>query len=350
MVNIPAKKWNRKTLPKRILVIRLQAMGDMVATLPYVQYLRNALPPSVTIDFLTREETESIPRSIELFDNVYAIGGGRNFKKQLVYAALMLPRLLLRRYDVVIDMQNNLISRTVRKMIMPKAWSEFDRFSPVAGGERFRLTVEAVGLAAIKADNHFRLKNTQLGMELLEKNGYDNGQMLVLINPAGAFTTRNWNMNNYVEFARLWMNEFPAARFLVMGTSFIAAKAALLQQQLGDRLINLVEQTTPSEAFAILQHVDLVLSEDSGLMHMAWCSGVPTLAMFGSTRSDWARPLGEHTFFVDSSDLPCGNCMLADCKFGDVHCLTRYTPAQMVGHASALIKKIQATKKIAAAQ
>ena len=164
---------------------------------------------------------------------------------------------------------------------------------------------------------------------------------LVVLNPAGAFETRNWNMHNYVSFARLWLNEFPQTVFVVMGTSFIASKAEFLKEQLGNKLINLVEQTTPSDAFAILQQAKLVLSEDSGLMHLAWISGIPTVALFGSTRSDWSRPLGEHTFLLDSSDLPCGNCMLEVCKFGDVHCLTRYTPEQVFQHALNLIQKVK---------
>ncbi len=341
MPDIPAKPWNRPAAPGKILVIRLQAMGDVVATLPYLQHLRNTLPRDVQIDFLTREETESIPRSIQLFDRIIAIGGGRNFKKQLVYTALLLPKLLLRRYDVVIDLQNNVISRTVRKFIKPVAWCEFDRFSPIAGGERYRLTIEAVGLGANKADNSFRLTDPKAGLEILQRNGCSKEHMLVVLNPAGFFETRNWSMNNYVDFARLWLNEFPKTRFLVLGISFIAEKAAFLQQHLGDKLVNLVNKTTAAEAFAVLQHADLMFSEDSGLMHMAWCSGIPTVALFGGTRSDWSRPLGEHTFFFDSSDLPCGSCMQAVCQFGDVHCLTRITPAQAFQQATSLVRKVK---------
>jgi hypothetical protein len=53
-MNIPAKPLKDEYLPKRILVIRLQAMGDLVITLPYLQSLREQLPPSVKLDLLTR--------------------------------------------------------------------------------------------------------------------------------------------------------------------------------------------------------------------------------------------------------------------------------------------------------
>src|SRR5258705_3372130 len=107
-MHIRAKKWTKKYPPKRILAIRLQAMGDLIITLPYLQALRNALPSSANLDLLTLEENESVPRSIELFDKIYSIRGYRNLKKQLAFTWLLLPGILVRRYDVVLDLQNNI--------------------------------------------------------------------------------------------------------------------------------------------------------------------------------------------------------------------------------------------------
>lgn len=321
---IPRRSWNKKKPPGRILAIRLQAMGDLIITLPYLQALRNALP-SAKLDLLTLEENKSIPQSIELFDRIYLVRGYRNFKKQLAYAFLLLPKILMRRYDVVLDLQNNLISRMVRKAVMPRAWSEFDRFSTFAAGERTQLTIEAIGLGQNIPASGIILKETLNPKAVLKKNGWDGISAIVILNPAGAFETRNWPLKNYTDFAKLWLKIFPATQFLVLGVNAIAAKADYFKTELGDNLINLVNKTLPAEAFAIIQTAKFVLSEDSGLMHMAWVSGIPTLAMFGSTNRR-SRPLGNHTILLDSSDLECGNCMLEFCKYGDIHCLNRYTP------------------------
>lgn len=341
MITIPARSWTKKMPPRRVLAIRLQAMGDMAITLPYLQGLRETLPPDTRLDLLTREEVAPLSQNIYLFDKAYTIGGGRNLQKILFYTLLLLPRLWLRRYDVIIDLQNNIVSRIVRRSLRPAAWCEFDRFSKLAAGERTRLTIEAIGLGPCRMNTHFRLKDENRGAALLKKNGWDGIDSLVVLNPAGFVATRNWSIPNYVRFARLWLNEFPHTRFLVLGTSFIAEKAGRLKDQLGDRLLNLVGQTTPHEAFAILQKTSLVLSEDSGLMHMAWTSGIPTMVLFGSTSSYWSRPLGDHSHFLDSSDLPCGNCMQAVCSFGDVRCLTRYTPELVLQQALSLVQKNQ---------
>ena len=342
---IAARPWKENYLPQRILVIRLQAMGDVVATLPYLQQLRNSLPSHTRIDFLTRQEVEDIPRSIVLFDNVFVIKGGRDFKKQIVYTSSMLPKLFRLNYDVVIDLQNNNVSRIVRKALFPKAWSAFDRFSPIPGGERYRMTIEGVGLGKTWAVNKFSLTHPKIGKEILKASGWL-GEDLVVLNPAGAFPTRSWELNNYVAFAKSWLHLFPHTRFLVLGTSFIGEKGIFLKKELGDRLIDLVGKTSPSEAFAVLQEVKLALSEDSGLMHMAWTSGIPTFGLFGSTRTDWVRPLGDHTFFLDSSDLQCGHCMQETCRYHDVHCLTRYTPEFVLNNALALLERVERRSKI----
>ncbi len=75
-------------------------------------------------------------------------------------------------------------------------------------------------------------------------------------------------------------------------------------------------------------------------MHMAWVCGIPTLALFGSTRSDWSAPQGEHSLCLNSSDLECGNCLLEVCKYGDVHCLSRYTPEFVFEKSIGLLQRI----------
>jgi heptosyltransferase II len=340
VINIPAKPWNKPHMPRRILAIRMQAMGDMIASIPYLQHLRDNLPADVLLDMMATEETADIPRNLHLFNNVYAIGGGRNARKQMIRGMMMIPALLRRKYDVVLDLQNNRLSKLIRKVLQPSAWTEFDRFSPIAGGERYRLTIEAAGLGESKANYNLAIKDDQAALDILRQHGWKQDDELVVLNPAGAFETRNWELKNYIEFANYWMKQFPRSRFLVLGTAFIDKKANWLKEQLGNKLINLTGKTTPFEAFAILQKVKLVLSEDSGLMHMAWCSGIPTVGLFGGTRTDWVRLLGDHTFFLDASDLSCGGCMQATCRFGDVHCMSRYNAGQVFYHARALLEKI----------
>jgi len=181
------------------------------------------------------------------------------------------------------------------------------------------------------------LKGDLNAKDILQKNGWDGKKDLIVLNPAGVFESRNWPVEYYASFAKLCLQEFPQTQILVIGLSFISGKADYLKKELGENLISIIGKTNVAEAFSILQYAKLVLSEDSGLMHMSWVSGIPTFAMFGGSRSDQARPLGDNSSFLDSTDLACGSCMLEKCKWGDNRCLTRYTPELVFEKAKALI-------------
>ena len=334
---IPARAWERSSPPSRILAIRLQAMGDVVATLPYLRALHSMLPHAA-IDFVTRDEDRDLPRAVRVFRHVESLGGGRSERRQLLAAPLLLPKLLARRYEVVLDLQNNRVSRAIRRALAPAAWAGYDTTSPVSGGERTRRTIEAAGFVLPPVEAALPLIDPDLGLDVLQTAGWDARGELVILSPAGAFITRNWPLDRYARFAALWRARRPA-RFAILGLPPLAAKAAALEAAIGPDALNLVGFTTPSQALAIVQRASLVLSEDCGLMHMAWVSGVATLALFGSTRPDWSAPLGVHSLCLHSGDLECGACMAPTCRYGDVHCLTRYSPELVLEQALALTSR-----------
>jgi heptosyltransferase II len=335
--SVRAKPWTGENPPSKILVMRFQALGDTVITLPYLQSLKRQYP-QIELHFLTREEVSPIPASIALFDKIITIGGGRNAKAQFAWALLKLPVLLLQRYDAVLDLQNHKISRVVRKLLFTKAWSEFiiDRRTTLPAGERTKLTIEALWRWKIKPDTRFEVQS-QDALALLRENGWKPDHDLVVLNPAGAFTSRNWPLDHYIAFSKLWLQGKPKTQFVLLLLPSLSEKAAYIAKGLGESCINLTGKANQVEAFAVLQRCAFVLSEDGGLMHMAWVQGVPTLALFGSSRSDWSSPQGAWSRCLHSADLPCGNCQLEICKFGDVHCLTRYTPQEVMREAELLL-------------
>ena len=72
-------------------------------------------------------------------------------------------------------------------------------------------------------------------------------------------------------------------------------------------------------------------------MHLAWVQGVPTLAVFGSTRSAWSRPEGPRTDGFYSEDLSCGACMQPVCARGDLLCLARVSVDDVEARAISLM-------------
>src|SRR5439155_11944711 len=144
-----------------------------------------------------------LPQDLELSNRVFALGGGGSRRLQLAFGLALTPRLMTRRYDVVLDLERNRISRVSRRLLRPAAWAAFDRFSPRLAGERTRLTIEALGTALPPVYPDLQLKR-DLGTAVLGRAGWEPRAELVVLNPAGRFSTGNWPLENYVTFGKLW--------------------------------------------------------------------------------------------------------------------------------------------------
>ena len=349
-LTIQGKPWSGAAPPRKVLAIRLQALGDTVITLPYLLDLKRR-HPGLTLHFLTRREVGAIPAAVGFFDRVMQVGGGRSYRRQMLLALLMLPWLWWQRYDAVIDLQNHRWSKLLRRLLRPRAWVEFDKFSPVPHGERARQTIEALWPWKNALDTGLDVPHGQeRAQRLLAAHGHLPGHELVVLNPAGFGSSRSWPLENYCEFARQWReSRNPRTQFVLLLLPGQHERAQFIAQRLGASCIDLTGKAGQVDAFCILRSCSLVLSEDSGLAHMAWVQGVPTLALFSSSRKDWSAPQGYWSECLDSSDLPCGPCGALVCRYGDNRCLTRYTPAFVVARAGALIDSLQVSRGAAAA-
>lgn len=325
-------------IPKRILVIRLQATGDVIITLPYIQSLRRQLSGGTQIDLLVREECKNIPMNLNLFDTIYVLQGGRNSKLQLLHFIFSLwPKLFFKKYDVLLDLQNHKLSLIMRILLRFGSYTIFDRTSTNYAGDRYKNTINALNLPKVKFEKLDCFKPYSKS-DLFKKFGLKESKKYIVLNPAGAFENRNWKLENYVQFAQLFLKDVNSNyQFLIIGIEKVEAAGKYFQQQLGDKLINLVGKTTQMEAMLLLKNVDLVVSEDSGLFHMAYVVGTPTIGIFGSTRNDWTNPDLGHTFCFNSSDMECGNCMLEKCKFSEIKCLERLKPFMLIPEVTKLL-------------
>ena len=318
--------------PKNILVIRLHSVGDVALTFPYCSSLKKIFP-DCKIDYLAREDISVLPASLNIFRQVFYINleplqSGNVFNKlRKFFRTFKLASALKKiKYDVVIDLQNNRISRMIRKRINPVYFSEFDRFSAQPATVRTEKTFKNAGLnIAPLYKMEFNARLLSKAKDILIYNGWDRSKQIFVINPAGLWKTRNWQIENYVRLARLISYNFKSS-FLLLGDKRMMEKALYISSYLKRDVINLVDKTTLAEACAVLQFATAIITEDSGLMHMGSASGIPTLTLLGSTRADWTSPAASHAFTLNSSDLDCGNCMSPKCKYNDVHCLTRYSP------------------------
>lgn len=104
------------------------------------------------------------------------------------------------------------------------------------------------------------------------------------------------------------------------------------------RHINLVGKTKLAELIVQLRTCQMLVTNDTGTMHLACAEGVPTVSIFGSTEPVLTGPLGDqHT--VLRHQVPCSPCFKRECPFGHYECLTKITPEQV---ASAVLARLSA--------
>lgn len=309
------RTWRNHRTPSRILVIRLHAIGDVAITFPSCSALREQLPHT-QIDFLTSETCVGLPNAIELFNHVFVFPQCESRPQRLLETALWCLKVRKFSYDIIVDLQSNWISRAIRRAAFPECWGEFDRFEPKPAGDRVVETFHRLGFDQLKPVYRIELKEAirDRSRKLLLSHGWDEGTKLIGLNPAGLWKTRNWPIENYEKLARTWLKK-EQVQFVMLGTGRILSQGDFLERQLRTSFINLVGKTSLEDAMGILQFSSGMISEDSGLMHMAWVSGIPTLALFGSSRHDWSKPLGKHSVCLHSGDLECGACMESTCRY-----------------------------------
>lgn len=331
--------WREEIAPRRVLLVRLHAFGDVAVTLPASRGLRDRFPQA-QVDFLTLPVHAPLLRSTLMFDNVLEISPATNPYGRLLNAVRCGIRMRLRRYDVTVDLQRNWMTRIIRRIASPRDWGEFDRFSPKPASERVLEAFVNSGFTGLRPRPVLALppEVREEAFRLLRDQGYDERRKLIVLNPAGAWKTRNWPVDRYVELARLWL-KIESVQFLFLGTGRILDKSAAISNRLGGNVIDLVGRTRPELAMGILQRATVVITEDSGLMHLAWATGVPVVALFGSSRHVWSAPTGPMVRVFHSGDLPCGQCMEADCERGDVHCLTRRSAEEVLHGALELLSR-----------
>ena len=156
--------------------------------------------------------------------------------------------------------------------------------------------------------------------QILAQMGLDQGSLLVGFNPGAAYgPAKCWPVERFVSLGKALVKHFKDCHILVFGTNKEESVAEDICSPVGERGHNLAGKTSLAEAMGLISNLNLLVTNDSGLMHIGAALGVPLVAIFGSTNPVTTGPWSANSVII-RHELPCSPCLKRSCPT-DFKCL-----------------------------
>lgn len=337
--------------PQKILLIRLSSIGDILLTSPLLRSLHGRFPQA-QIDFCIKERYADLIK-----DHPY-------LRRRVILAEpygwseLFRARRLIRaeRYDLIIDVHRNLRSlflRDPRARIATYAKQYWKRWLLVhAGVNRYQELVPVyrrylAGLApwGIQPDGQgleFFLceEDKAFARSRLTELGVDPAVQRIGFAVGAGHATKQWPAEHFIALAGLLAGQ-TALRVFIYGDDRDRTVARRIAAAIGNAAIDLSGTMNLRETAAMIAAMDLMVTNDSGLMHLAVALGIKTVSIFGcTTRELGFFPDAPFSRVVENNGLACRPCTTMGrrrCPKGHFRCMTEVTPEQVAAAAMPLL-------------
>lgn len=326
---------------RHILLIKPSSLGDIVHAMPTCAAIRRVYPKA-RLTWLVKRAWHGLVERIDGVDRVWPV--------ESTLTGWLSQVFLLRaeRFDLVVDLQGLFRSAAIgwlsgSPLLVGLAngregspWF-YSRRVPVPQLEmhavdRYLLVAKAVG--AVEAGTpEFRFRIPQADHDevdrLLSRSGVTPGTSWVAMNVSARWPTKRWPAASFAEVAdRLQQEGFGAV--VMIGGPDERADVAAVSAMMKTPAIDLAGATTVGLLPALLSKASLLITNDSGPMHIAAAVGTPVVALFGPTSAVRTGPYGAgHS--VLTGKAPCSPCFSRFCKNASyLACLTDITPDRVL--------------------
>ncbi len=332
---------------QRILVIKPRAIGDVLLSTPVLPELRREFPDA-QIDFLVESFASPVLEGNPYVNRVVT------YDTRVDSSASIISRVRKNHYDLVIDLFANprtavitLLSGARYRVGFPFKWRRVAYniiVSPRSGqvhNVEFNLdAIRRLGIEVNSAAPSFCLneESVRFARSFLAENDLAAGEFLA-INIGGGWETKRWPVDKFTELSSMIRLKLDRRVVVLYGPSEEAGAAKIARSSSAI----LAPPTSLEQMGAILSLSKLLITNDSGPMHIAAALGVPTLAIFGPTSPHLQGPYGNVSEIVRNEKLDCLECNLTKCPIGNP-CMKELDPETVFSSLQKLIRKVGSTR------
>ena len=274
----------------RILIVRMSALGDIVHALPVLSALRRRYPDA-TIDWLADRKYAGLLDLVEGLDRVII---GRPGLLRAVGA------LRARDYDVAVDLQGLLKSAAMTRFSGARrvvgfesaalregaaGWFYGETASVPSGAHVIRKNLSVLPALGVTEPPEvafpFRVPASSVADEVWTAAASRGDGRFAMINPGAAWPNKRWAPDRFGAIARHLRDRHQLPSFVLWGPD----EAALADEVVAasDGAADRAPQTSLGDLLALASHAALMISGDTGPIHLAAALGTPVVGLYGPT-------------------------------------------------------------------
>jgi len=313
--------------PMRILIIKLSSMGDTLHALPTVAALKEHL--GAEIDWAVQPGFAPLVRCFAPVERVllWPRRGSWQVRRQA------LKELRAERYDLVIDLQGLLKSALVARLaragrrIGPSFHREgaFLFYDLVAGrrNKQRHAVEECMDVLDLLDMPRPAIPQFPLNLPEIDLAPAPDAVRRVALAPLSRWPSKNWPLTHFAALARRLVGDCGVELHAIGGPDDAAAVEEIAQLAQVP-ILNHCGSYSLAESGSLLRRMDLLVTNDSGPMHLGAAVGTPCVALFGPTLPDRTGPYGpgHRVLRLDN----CPPCRSRDCRRASRICLEDMPP------------------------
>jgi len=287
----------------KILIIRLSSIGDILLTTPLIRSIKKK-NPAFQIDFVLKEEFFELMQNNPYLTNIHKYTK-HSFEKQILINAL-----IANKYELVIDLQNNLRSREIVRLLHCQVFrykkNNFKKFLLVNFKinklkDAPQIPVRYAEAAGVELDTE--------GLDFFTENKPDpklkTEEKYIGLCPGAKHFTKRWPKEYFFELGKRL--ESTGYKIVLFGGLEEVELCFEMEKQIKNS-INLCN-TSISQVASEMKMCRAIYSNDSGLMHLASAVKVPVIAFFGSTVKEFGfYPYNAKSIQLEIENLSCRPC------------------------------------------